>query len=386
MDKNKILNLKKQIFSLKFCYEEQLIQIKSLIIKVHNLLNLFKITKNYIKEKRKNDLNFQNDKKFILIINQKKNLLKNIEKQSKILSKSIIYNKYQELQKEKETLIQELEEKKNHLNSLKNDLNTLKLSYSYRGKISKIYLNDSLDSIYNSLIKKDLYNLISKEKINLQKKCEDAYKQMKTLYNDSLIKYRYIIKEKGFKSCILNKKNNRTYIFNVEPIKNEKKNSSDDSDSEDNDNNNDIKDKSNSIDDHIFDMNNKSKTYLNKSFFGANRKNNNKNRYLHNSTCFKNNDININTINKDKFNNNYKLGLNNTNIITFPKYQLGLVTEVNNRTDDQLNKKLLKIKETYYKCLDQRYELKNSLKSNISHIYKMKEKIKKFKKENFLNK
>ena len=119
MDKIKKLNLKKQIFSLKFCYEEQLIQIKSLIGKVHNLTNVFKLTKNYIKEKRKNDFDFEKEKKYILIINQKKNLIKNIEKLSRTLYKSILFNKFQEMQNQKESLIQELEEKKKSIKFIK---------------------------------------------------------------------------------------------------------------------------------------------------------------------------------------------------------------------------------------------------------------------------
>ena len=41
----------------------------------------------------------------------------------------------------------------------------------------------------------------------------------------------------------------------------------------------------------------------------------------------------------------------------------------------------MKIKENYYKCLDNRYQLKSALKSDISKIYKIKEKIKKIKKQ-----
>ena len=48
---------------------------------------------------------------------------------------------------------------------------------------------------------------------------------------------------------------------------------------------------------------------------------------------------------------------------------------------DELNKKLFKLKERYYECLDQRYELKNVLKENITKIYYVKEKIKKYKKD-----
>ena len=389
MDKIKKLNLKKQIFSLKFCYEEQLIQIKSLIGKVHNLTNVFKLTKNYIKEKRKNDFDFEKEKKYILIINQKKNLIKNIEKLSRTLYKSILFNKFQEMQNQKESLIQELEEKKNQLNSLKNDLNIFKIYSSYKIPASKIYLNSLQDSIItnpnnklnninnnHSLIEKNLYNLIYKEKLNLQKKCEEVCNQMKILKNNSLMRYRNMIKENGFNSCIINKKNNKTYIFTVQPIKDLNNNSSDDSDSEDNNNTKDI---SNSINDRIFDIDNKNKNkkLLNKSFVTSNKKNNNKkNNYLYNNSVLYKTDM------KKSNYNNQKIALNNTNIKNFRKYKLGLVTEVDNRNDEELNKKLLKIKESYYKCLDQRYELKNSLKSNISQIYKMKEKIKKFKKEN----
>ena len=58
-----------------------------------------------------------------------------------------------------------------------------------------------------------------------------------------------------------------------------------------------------------------------------------------------------------------------------------LFTEISNDRNGELNKMLLNIKEKYYKCLDKRYELKSILKTNISQIYNIKEKIKKNKKE-----
>ena len=57
------------------------------------------------------------------------------------------------------------------------------------------------------------------------------------------------------------------------------------------------------------------------------------------------------------------------------------LTETNDERINELNTKLLAIKEKYYNCLDKRYQLKSSLKENISLIYKTKERIKKIKKQ-----
>ena len=85
MDKIKKLNLKKQLFSLKFCYEEQLLESRALISKVHNLGNLFKLTKQFIKIKKNDNFNLDKEKRKLLIISQKNNFFKNIDKQSRTL-------------------------------------------------------------------------------------------------------------------------------------------------------------------------------------------------------------------------------------------------------------------------------------------------------------
>ena len=145
MDKIKKLNLKKQLFSLKFCYEEQLLEHRALISKVHNLENLFKLTKQFIKAKKSDNFNLDNEKRKLLIISQKNNLLKNIDKQSRTLLKSILYNRYEELQRQKESLIQMNEEKANILKSIKNELSIHKVYNPYIMPVSQMYLNDTLD-------------------------------------------------------------------------------------------------------------------------------------------------------------------------------------------------------------------------------------------------
>ena len=65
-------------------------------------------------------------------------------------------------------------------------------------------------------------------------------------------------------------------------------------------------------------------------------------------------------------------------------YYTNILTEGNTDKINELNTKLLKIKENYYNCLDKRYQLKSALKENISLIYKTKERIKKIKKQNNL--
>ena len=72
MDKIKKLNLQKQLFSLKFCYEDLLLETRALISKVHNLENIFKVTKQYMKEKKHNNFDFNKEKRYLLVLNQKK--------------------------------------------------------------------------------------------------------------------------------------------------------------------------------------------------------------------------------------------------------------------------------------------------------------------------
>ena len=401
MDKVKKLNFKKQLLSLKFCYEEQLLQTRALISKVHNLESIFKLTKQIIKDK-KDKFDFTNEKRYLLITSQKKNISNNLEKQSKTLLKSILYNKYQELQKIKESFIQTIEEKSNILNSLKNELNIYKLCNPYGFQIEKVYLNDTLDSLItfkdnkksNNIdnyeidndIKKNFNNIIYKEKLKLMKKCEESCNQMKKKLYNSVFNYKKMIKENGFYSCISNNKYNKTYKFTIEPIKDESNNSSNDSDSENNEN---IDNTSNSINDHIFDEEIKKKNIIHRSFFITNKKNeNNNNKYIRDLNCLRNEtsenynrNININNIFNHNHNSNF--GLNKINETrNYIKNNNGFITEINNNRNGELNKKLLKIKEYYYKCLDERYELKNSLKMNISQIYNIKEKIKKIKKDN----
>ena len=154
MDNLKKLNLKKQLLSLKYCYEELIIENKALSSNCHFLELLFKKSKYYlnkINSKLNFDFNFKNDKRYLLISNQKNNLRKNINKQNNTLKKSILFNKYNELTKEKEYLIQILEEKKNNLKSIQDELNLYKINNPYnaynryRKLKSKIYLNETLD-------------------------------------------------------------------------------------------------------------------------------------------------------------------------------------------------------------------------------------------------
>ena len=408
MNKIKKLNLKKQLLSLKYCYEEQLLEQRVLISKVHNLENLFKLTKQFIREKKSKNFNFDKEKRNLLIISQKKNLLKNKEKQSKTLQNSILYNKYEELQKQKESLIQMIEEKSNILKSLKNELNINKIYHPYGFKISKIYLNDPLDTYFainfnniknnnnitnktnnnglEKIFKNKFNNLITKEKLILQKKCLEKLYEMRRICYFSQFKYKKMIEDKGFNSCIKNKKFNKTFIFTVEPIKDMNNNSSNDSESESNniDIDNKNNDDSDSINDHCFDQED---TNNNRRGLSTHKKNkNDKIKFLNNKSPFRNDTseiINKADIIKNIFNPSIKLDINNMNISTnFSKFKKnGLMTEYNNERCGELNRKLLKIKENYFKCLDQRYELKNELKSNISQIYKMKEKIKKNKKQ-----
>ena len=214
---------------------------------------------------------------------------------------------------------------------------------------------------------------------------------MKKLYNHSFYIYQKMIKENGFNSYISNKKYNKTYIFTIEPIKDEYNNSSNDSDSENNDNINDIQ---NSINDHIFDEETtKKRNIIYKNYFPTNKKSenniNNKNKFIHELSCLRNETSenyhrnNRDIIIKNIFNHNSNFELNKMNITgSYIKGNNGFITEINNSRNGELNKKLLKTKEYYYKCLDERYELKNALKLNISQIYNIKEKIKKIKKEN----
>ena len=115
-----------------------------------------KQTKQYTKKKNisniKFDFNFKNDKKNQNILLRRVYLIKNVEKQNNTLIKSILFNKFNELQKEKEYLTQTLEEKNNNLNMVQEELKIYKKynPYNYFSKYKKlkssIYLNEILDT------------------------------------------------------------------------------------------------------------------------------------------------------------------------------------------------------------------------------------------------
>ena len=403
MDKTKKINLKKQLNSLKFFYEELFIENKALTSKVNYLEAIFKQTKQYTKQKNikdKNfDFNFKNDKKYQNIKNKRMNLLKNIDKQNKTLKASILFNKYIELQKEKENLLQIIEEKKNNIKSLENELNLYKKNNPYNSfstfkKLkSKIYLNGTLDvpllsqkkneNNNISLIKPKFKRAINKEKIEQKKILINSNNELKNLYDYSLFYFKKSMKELGFQSILTNKKYNKTYIISIEPNQIKNVNSSD------SDINDEIStNKSNSINERLFIDNFRT----NKIIYRANNlKKSLKN--INSRSIYKNSAIdNNNTINELKLNNINKLNYTNTEInINLPShfpennnYFSNISTEGNIDKINELNTKLLKIKENYYNCLDKRYQLKSALKENISLIYKTKERIKKIKKQNNL--
>ena len=403
MDKSKNINLKRQLLSLKFFYEELVIENKALTSEVNYLETIFKQTKQYTRQKNikniKYDLNLKKDKMYQNINNKRMNLMKNIEKQNKTLKNSILFNKYIELQKEKEILTQTLEEKKSNMNSIQAELNLYK-KYNpynffniYKKLKSKIYLNEALDLPllsqkksqnnkndikFISLIKPKFKRSIIKEKIEQKKMLTNAKNEMQNLYEYFLFYYKKSIKDLGFQSILTNKKNNKTYIISIEPNQLINKNSSD---SDSNDHNESIN-KSNSIDERLFIDNIK----INKIVYNNNNK---KNKYINSKSIAKNsiiannkqitelNLVNINNLNNT--NSEIKMISNFANKSNFCPHVLteGDVEKING-----LNTKLLKIKENYYNCLDNRYQLKSELKENISLIYKTKERIKKIKKQN----
>ena len=405
MDKSKNINLKKQLHSLKFFYEELFIENKALTSEVRYLEEIFKQTKQYTKKKnienKKFDFNFKNDKTYQNINNKRMNLMKNIDKQNKTLKKSILFNKYIELQKEKENLIQTLEEKKSNMNSIQNELNLYKKYNSYNSfntykKLkSKFYLNEALDlplflkkkndtNNNISLIKPKFKRAINKEKIEQKKILIKTKNELKLLYDYALFYFKKNIKELGFQSILTNKKNNKTYIISIEPNQLKNANSSD-SDS-DSDINTDVNtNKSNSINERLFIDNFKTKKYIYKANF------NKKIKYINPRSNFKNSLLNNNNamteLTLTKINNNFNNINTEINLGNFHEKnnsQLNNLTEGNIERINGLNTKLLNIKENYYNCLDKRYQLKSALKENISLIYKTKEKIKKIKKQNNL--
>ena len=198
----------------------------------------------------------------------------------------------------------------------------------------------------------------------------NSIEQLKILLNSSL--YNYIKKTKalGFNSTLKSKKNNKTYIISVEPNKINSPNSSD----SDSDTDNSFTKKKDSINERIFvDLKNYNINSSGKKI--KKRKNINIKGYLLNNT-FSN--INVNTTSNFEINNeSYK------NLYENKRY---IETEINEEKTNELNKKFLKIKENYYKCLDNRYQLKSALKSDISKIYKIKAKIKKIKKQQNIEK
>lgn len=391
MDKK--INLKKQILSLKFFYEDLILENKALSSNVIFLEKLFRFTKQYTKNQKiinsNFDYNFQKDKNFDILLNRKKNLVKNVDKWSKDLKKSLLFNKYEELQREKEYLIEILKEKNSVLRSIQDELNAYKVNNpynnfkEYKNLKSKFFLNETIElpSINNkinnksietniSLINSKFRKTINKEKINIVKSLLNSIEQLKILLNSSL--YNYIKKTKalGFNSTLKSKKNNKTYIISVEPNKINSPNSSD----SDSDTDNSFTKKKDSINERIFvDLKNYNINGSGKKI--KKRKNINIKGYLLNNT-FSN--INVNTTSNFEINNeSYK------NLYENKRY---IETEINEEKTNELNKKFLKIKENYYKCLDNRYQLKSALKSDISKIYKIKAKIKKIKKQQNIEK
>lgn len=391
MDKK--INLKKQILSLKFFYEDLILENKALSSNVIFLEKLFRFTKQYTKNQKiinsNFDYNFQKDKNFDILLNRKKNLVKNVDKWSKDLKKSLLFNKYEELQREKEYLIEILKEKNSVLRSIQDELNAYKVNNpynnfkEYKNLKSKFFLNEAIElpSINNkinnksietniSLINSKFRKTINKEKINIVKSLLNSIEQLKILLNSSL--YNYIKKTKalGFNSTLKSKKNNKTYIISVEPNKINSPNSSD----SDSDTDNSFTKKKDSINERIFvDLKNYNINSSGKKI--KKRKNINIKGYLLNNT-FSN--INVNTTSNFEINNeSYK------NLYENKRY---IETEINEEKTNELNKKFLKIKENYYKCLDNRYQLKSALKSDISKIYKIKAKIKKIKKQQNIEK
>ena len=104
---------------------------------------------------------------------------------------------------------------------------------------------------------------------------------------------------------------------------------------------------------------------------------------------YKENNFLNKTTNSGNFNNLIKNDNINSDIYAndssfISKKNINIQTEINNERTGELNSKLLKIKEIYYNCLDKRYQLKSSLKENISKIYKTRERIKKIKKQRII--
>ena len=398
MDNLKKLNLKKQLLSLKYCYEELIIENKALSSNCHFLELLFKKSKYYlnkINSKLNFDFNFKNDKRYILISKQKNNLRKNINKQNNTLKKSILFNKYNELTKEKEYLIQILEEKKNNLKSIQDELNLYKINNPYnaynryRKLKSKIYLNETLDiSDINkkiiqknnntniSLINPKFKRAIKKKKIGLYGDLEKRKNEMKNYYDYCVYNFRKRKKELGFTSILKNKKNNKTYIISIEPNQLKNNNSSDsDSDKDNNFNQN------NSINERLFADDIQNSNYIKYKNINKIQKKTGINIFTNGATLA---NKRINSIYKRTENNLNNMNTEfNLNISTqnFMKNSVNITTESNNEKTSELNNKLLEIKEIYYNCLDKRYQTKRLLKEHISQIYKTKEKIKKIKKQ-----
>ena len=398
MDNLKKLNLKKQLLSLKYCYEELIIENKALSSNCHFLELLFKKSKYYlnkINSKLNFDFNFKNDKRYLLISKQKNNLRKNINKQNNTLKKSILFNKYNELTKEKEYLIQILEEKKNNLKSIQDELNLYKINNPYnaynryRKLKSKIYLNETLDipdinkkiiqknnNTNISLINPKFKRAIKKKKIGLYGDLEKRKNEMKNYYDYCVYNFRKRKKELGFTSILKNKKNNKTYIISIEPNQLKNNNSSDsDSDKDNNFNQN------NSINERLFADDIQNSNYIKYKNINKIQKKTGINIFTNGATLA---NKRINSIYKRTENNLNNMNTEfNLNISTqnFMKNSVNITTEANNEKTSELNNKLLEIKELYYNCLDKRYQTKRLLKEHISQIYKTKEKIKKIKKQ-----
>jgi hypothetical protein len=255
---------------------------------------------------------------------------------------------------------------------------------NYNNKKNKVNFNNEIEDD----LKKKFKNIRIKQKIKLQKNCENYFYIMKRNYNILQNIYLKMIEDKGYNSSISNKKYNKTFIFTIQPIKNDINNSSNDSNSETIDDNIKTNIDSSSMKDHCLFQEKEDK----KNIYYNNRRGLSSKKYkskikqnlssFRNDSCF----YNKNIIVKGVFDSGYKCEVDKINVNVSSNFGKNkdsglLFTEVNNERNEELNKILLNIKEKYYKCLDKRYELKSTLKTNISQIYNIKEKIKKNKKE-----
>ncbi len=388
MKSKNINNLKKcqQVNNLKAILNKANIESNNMEKKVIELQNIFKKIKIIINEKiqktkkaestnNKNEIRQQicNELKQIIlyyknksssnkIISKNSQYLKDIKEnnnQLKILLNKLKYNK---LQREKDLLIQTLQEKKdifNYLNIIYEDGN----DYNYFQENKDYYLLDNLYDVkidnfkkykpYKEFLKETKKYFVN-NKNDIKEDCEVIISDIKNDVNKKNEKKEKIIAEQEFNCFIENNKYKHRYDLEIDLI--DQINCSSESESE--------SDESDSINDLDLDFNAEQST-KNKEMLNDENINVNNNEFVRKVKI--NEKVSITSSEKDtnegdnETNTNLNLNLNNNNN-----------SDSFNTNNKSLINKLVEIKEKYNKLMNEKYELEKEKNTKKNKVKKLK--------------